>query len=198
MSPKLSASLGIATLAVCSWASAQGLSGYTILSPLPQQPPEAQSSYGSDIIGYDRQNHRLLFWRQLINGAWVPLLRVEPVRSPDMPSPGAVSGDPVRTGAVNPPFICGTRFTVIQDYREYHNVRLHAMGDNSAANQFCADLDAPGTFVFDQQRSPTQVYYDPEPNPNQTFDDKRAFTILYRESTFTYFRMDIPALGAQP
>jgi hypothetical protein len=72
------------------------------------------------------------------------------------------------------------------------------MGDNSAGNQFCADLNEPRTFVLEQQRSPTQVYYDPEPDPNQFFDDRRAFIILYRESTTTYFRMDIPTLGAQP
>lgn len=196
MSLKLSASLGILGVAACTVASAQGRNGYTILSPLPQQAQDP--SYGSDIIGYDRQRHRLIFWRALINGAWIPLLRAEPVRNPEPPPPGAVSGDPVRTGFLNPPFICGSRFTVIQDYREYHNVRLHAMGDNTAGNQFCADLNEPRTFVLDQQRSPTQVYYDPEPNPNQFFDDKRAFTILYRESTYTYFRMDIPALGAPP
>lgn len=198
MSFKLSASLGILGIAAYTASWAQGRTGYTIVSPLPQQPPQALTSYGSDIIGYERQRHRLIFWRELIDGAWVPLLRVEPIRTPPAPPPGAVSGDPVRTGAMNPPFICGSRFTVIQDYREYHNVRLHAMGDNTASNQFCADLTEPRTFVLDQQRSPTQVYYDPEPSPNQFFDDKRAFTILYRESTWTYFRMDIPALGAQP
>jgi hypothetical protein len=198
MTPKLIVPCGLFGLVVCMAAPAQGLNGYTILRPLPQQPAEVLPSYGSDIIGYDRERHRLIFWRELIDGAWVPLLRVEPVRAPGIPSSGAVTGDPVRTGALSPPFICGTRLTVIQDYREYHNVRLHAMGDNSAGNQFCADLPEPRTFVLDQQRSPTQVYYDPEPDPNQYFDDRRAFTILYRESTTTYFRMDIPALGAQP
>ena len=109
---------------------------------------------------YDDQ-FSIIFWRaKLISDEYVPLVRIEPL------SPDGV-------------FICSSSFTVIQDGKQFDDIKLHS-GDNDS---YCNTLFVDKTLIFDQRFS------------THKFDDKKAFTVVY--DSLNVFRFEIPSLSGE-